>query len=882
MPDKNKQSKSQWVVILSCTMAGFVIGMMLMQQFRFNAAEGARLGAMFGGIGAGLGALAGQVIVWLKKLSRQAAVQPAEPERLDDVPVARPVRSSELQPGESALPIVEIDETSPPVSSRRGEAQRAGVSKSPNSVVPDVVVAVVGAVIGIVLLAITATNALVPVVAAAMVGTLAYAVGNERFRPMAPAFAAQAGHLAWMVLGALLLNQSAPVGVDVVILGAGLLWLAVHPGLAPVIVLSIYQAILFGMNMHSLETCSVVNLELALSVHMVLRGFALAALWIGWLRMYLLAKGQPVELPATVISGRGHEADSDIAAGQYEQLEPLFDDWRAPAASREAAVNPAPASAYLAGAATAAAALYATLVVWHWMAWGMLVTCLALIAASVAKFVAYQRQSIDRKTAASETWGYTGLAANVVSLLLIACVTTATVVSTPTVARRPAAQPPSFAVNPSLTGSNARVPLPRQEASKAEDQERIRKMQAEAAAQQAETDRKREEERQAALKPQWHPFQSTDNGPPGWVLDRPGEADPAQRNLLRWKGIESAFRIASLRMPLDFVATGDGEHVAWSRDGQWLYIVGRDNYLYQISVGDWTAKRRLRLWPAAQSIYFCKDWLVVVRGAFVNQFSNFQVLVVDPETLVPTRELDLPTAFEVRAASGSVESRFLFAVDREGQMLTAIDLEFLDPGSGPREAKLTQIPIAHRQDAQGPHILAVTPDGKTVVYNELGYMVVVDARDGRFSSTQVQLTLGNWNQVQVSANSQRLVCRKGSSAARSSWSIYDFANLQKPALTFPVGQLSSPPAIDAVSGAILKSHNGEFSVLDPLGKEIHSLSLENAVQQAVDADAQQGTVARNPARRSLEGRILAHPKGNRCLVWGDRWAVWLEWDDDKN
>ncbi len=44
MPDKNKQSKSQWVVILSCTMAGLAIGMMLMQQFRFNAAEGRALG----------------------------------------------------------------------------------------------------------------------------------------------------------------------------------------------------------------------------------------------------------------------------------------------------------------------------------------------------------------------------------------------------------------------------------------------------------------------------------------------------------------------------------------------------------------------------------------------------------------------------------------------------------------------------------------------------------------------------------------------------------------------------------------------------------------------------------------------------------------------
>ena len=614
MPDKNKQSKSQWVVILSCTMAGLAIGMMLMQQFRFNAAEGVRLGTMFGGIGTSLGALAGQVIVWLKKLSRQPADQPEEPEGFGDVPIARPVRSSELQPGESALPIVEIDETTP-VSSRRGEAQRAGASKSPNSVVPDVVVAVVGAVIGIVLLAITATNALVPVVAAAMVGTLAYAVGNERFRPMVPAFAAQAGHLAWMVLSALLLNQWAPVGVDVVILGAGLLWLAVHPGLAPVIVLSIYQAILFGMNMHSLETCSVVNLELALSVHMVLRGFALAALWIGWLRIYLLAKRQPVELPARVISDRGIEAGSDVATGQYEQLEP-FDDASTAPATTKTAMNPALASAYLAGAATAAAGLYATLVVWHWMAWGMLVTCLALIAASVAKFVAYQRQSIDRKTVASETWSYTGLAANVVSLLLIACIITASVVRTPTVARRPAAQPPSFGAGPP-SKPNSLPSTPQETAAEKENRERIRRMQEEAAAErerraremqeeaaarqaadearrreqqmarqeaqrqaaekraadaalrQAEAARKREEERQAALKPKWHPFRSVATRPGQAVAastdrERPKDVDPAQRDLVVWKGVEDGFHITSLRI-----------RRAWSQSGRERRLPGR-------------------------------------------------------------------------------------------------------------------------------------------------------------------------------------------------------------------------------------------------------------------------------------------------------------------
>jgi hypothetical protein len=89
-----------------------------------------------------------------------------------------------------------------------------------------------------------------------------------------------------------------------------------------------------------------------------------------------------------------------------------------------------------------------------------------------------------------------------------------------------------------------------------------------------------------------------------------------------------------------------------------------------------------------------------------------------------------------------------------------------------------------------------------------------------------------------------------------------------------MAQRCSCPDIDPVTGDILKSDNRLFSVLDRAGKPLKSLNIDNAIQRA----SARGS---NAARILIESGIMAHPQGRRCLVWGDPWAVWLEWDDDK-
>ena len=880
-------------------MAGLAIGMALMPPNRLGILEASVLGAILGGIGG----LVGQAIAGLRKRTRL----PAEPEGSDDSTAAGsnpPVASP--QPSEMAA-FSDLDETGPLAFLNRTERSRWEASKSApdDNSAPDVVLAAAGVLVGLMLLAFAPMHAFVPVCAAAVIAAVAYLATaylphNKAFRPMVPALAVQAGHFTWLALGAAIMDQWAAVGIDLVILGAGLFWLAFRPNLGAVIFLSIYQAILLVLNALTLQACNGPVLQLALDVHMVLRAFALVALWIGWWRMHLRTQGQPSELIARVISGWGSEVHPDIDAADYEQLEPLADERKSPAVPKPATTKLAPASAGLAVGAALAAAEYGVLVAWHWTAWWMLAICLALVVASLVTFVVYQYQGVQRRTATGDALGYVGLAANVVSLILVACVVTAAAVTMPTVAKKPAAQQPSLGVTPPPRDSNKMPSLPQENVDDRDRTERIRKMLAEARAKQAADQarmradherwqqenaeraaekarhradfaRKRQEEEAAALKPRWRPFEipTTPSGRTGPISYQPETIVQAQQNLVQWKRGENGFRITSLRMPRHSASTQEGNHVAWSGDGRRLYTMAELNYVYEISVGDWTVRRRLRIWPPAKSICFCKDSLLVARETFVNQFSNFQVLTVDPKTLSPAEELDLPAALRIRDVSGSAGCKYLFAIDQGGQMLTAIDLAHLDAGNTDREAKLTRIPLSHAKQFQGWGELGVTPDGKTAIYHEWNNVVLLSiGKDGSLSTRQVPD--GPCQEVHTSANSQSLVSQVGVSSptGRGSWQIHDLPDLQKSLVTLPLESRCPRPDVDPVSGAILTFDNHVFSALDRLGNERKSLPLGDAIQRSG---------ARISRSRS---RLMAHPQGNRCLLLGSDWAVWLEWDDD--
>ena len=569
-------------------------------------------------------------------------------------------------------------------------------------------------------------------------------------------------------------------------------------------------------------------LILGLKVHLALRASALVTLWIGWVRMYLRAHAQPVELPATVISDWEIATDAEMDAGNYEQLEPLVEVSEPLAAPPPMAMRLASLSAGLGGLAAVAAAAYAALVVAHWTAWWMFAICLVLVVVGLVTFVFFQRQDVQHRTNASDAWGYAGLAANLVSLMVVASTAVLASVIAPALADRPVRRQPPIAGNPWPTGPNGPA--------------------------------LRKEEPEPAFKPRWRPFQVPSDSPPDWIVNRPEAMPIARRNLLQWTGEENGFRIKSLRMLPAFAAKSKGNHVAWSPDWQRLYILGSDDYLYEIAVGDWTVRRRLRIWPASQSLYYGKNWLVLGRQTPGSGSTNFQVLIVDPETLAPAAQLDLPAAFRIRAVVGSAGSKYLFAADQAGQTLTAIDLEAVGRGKGERKAPMTPMPISSESNYRGPHELRVTPDGKLVFCRERNVLAVVALRNGSFFFNRLRPPDQDSDEVHVSAHPQRLIYKieAGSGSARSCWKIYDTANFQDPIATLPAGLHCSFPDVDPVSGDILKADNRLFSVLDGSGTVKKSLGLDKAIQRA-------GETSRDPTFSRVEWHVSRIP--GAIAVW---------------
>ena len=233
---------------------------------------------------------------------------------------------------------------------------------------------------------------------------------------------------------------------------------------------------------------------------------------------------------------------------------------------------------------------------------------------------------------------------------------------------------------------------------------------------------------------------------------------------------------------------------------------------------------------------------------------------------------------------GAAGSKYLFAVDPDGQSLVAIDLELCAAERVRCEAKLTRIPVPHQRSPTASHELSVTADGKTVVYHEQNYLALISVGDGTFTlQGPLQGPNRPGDNVHASANPQKLIYRAmaDSRTTRGSWEIRDLALPQGPGARYPIEQRSSTPDVDPLSGAILKADKRVFSVLDGKGLPRKTLSLDDAIQHAQNDFQRARASGSESAGPSIESGILANPRGHRCLVWGDTWGVWLEWDDDK-
>jgi hypothetical protein len=151
---------------------------------------------------------------------------------------------------------------------------------------PTIVATVVGIAAGL----YSGTHLLIPLALTGLVWWAARKLRPDRPSDFVAAAAVQAGHLLWIATGLIVIGALTVDLVDIAILLIGVVWLLARPGLAPVIVLTVYQSLALLINLFAFLSFPVGdNLHRALLVHLLWRVLALILMW----RAYRKARGLP-------------------------------------------------------------------------------------------------------------------------------------------------------------------------------------------------------------------------------------------------------------------------------------------------------------------------------------------------------------------------------------------------------------------------------------------------------------------------------------------------------------------------------------------------------------------------------------------------------------
>ena len=148
--------------------------------------------------------------------------------------------------------------------------------------------AIVATVVGIAVGVYSGMHLVIPLVLTGLAWWAARALLPDHSPDYVAAAAVQAGHLLWIAVGLVVIGALTVDLVDIAILLIGVVWLVLRPGLAPVIVLTIYQALALIINLFAFLSFPIGhNLHRALLVHILWRGLALILMW----RAHHKAKG---------------------------------------------------------------------------------------------------------------------------------------------------------------------------------------------------------------------------------------------------------------------------------------------------------------------------------------------------------------------------------------------------------------------------------------------------------------------------------------------------------------------------------------------------------------------------------------------------------------
>ena len=141
---------------------------------------------------------------------------------------------------------------------------------------------IVATVVGIAVGVYSGTHLLIPLALTGLLWWAARKLFPDRSPGYLAAAAVQAGHLLWITVGLIVIGALTVDLLDIAILLIGVVWLLLRPGLAPVIVLTIYQALALVINLFAFLSFPIGhNLHRALLVHIIWRGLAMILMWRG-------------------------------------------------------------------------------------------------------------------------------------------------------------------------------------------------------------------------------------------------------------------------------------------------------------------------------------------------------------------------------------------------------------------------------------------------------------------------------------------------------------------------------------------------------------------------------------------------------------------------
>ena len=139
---------------------------------------------------------------------------------------------------------------------------------------------IVATVVGIAAGVYSGIHLLIPLALTALFWWAARKLLPDRRSDFVAATAVQAGHLVWIAIGLIVIGALTVDLVDIGILLIGVVWLLARPGLAAVIVLTVYQSLALLINLFAFLNFPVgENLHRALLIHLLWRVLALTLMW---------------------------------------------------------------------------------------------------------------------------------------------------------------------------------------------------------------------------------------------------------------------------------------------------------------------------------------------------------------------------------------------------------------------------------------------------------------------------------------------------------------------------------------------------------------------------------------------------------------------------